>query len=233
MSCPQCQGWSRCPRCGVQLGLRVHVLGDGCAACVSVLCANGAVMSLLCCAVQKRAVGLGVSDHKLQEKLRIVSGSAAGRKLVSFRSPQTRPMMEKVGAGRLVCVLVEEECGGRGEGIVAATSWPCLVTHGQTAACASRRKLVGWRPGHRGLPRLGLGCRCGTVFMELDGHCQLGQLQKPCPAPGWSHASCCLGGPEWESISCLTAACNTKACACAAIESASGLTLQTTLLKRV
>jgi hypothetical protein len=49
-----------------------------------------------CSRVQRRAVGLGVSDHKLQEKLRIVSGSAAGRKLVSFRSPQTRPMMEKV-----------------------------------------------------------------------------------------------------------------------------------------
>jgi hypothetical protein len=44
-------------------------------------------------------VGVGVSDHKLQEKLRIVSGSAAGRKLISFRSPQTRPMMEKVSGG--------------------------------------------------------------------------------------------------------------------------------------
>lgn len=43
---------------------------------------------------------MGVSDHKLQEKLRIVSGSAAGRKLISFRSPQTRPMMEKVSDGR-------------------------------------------------------------------------------------------------------------------------------------
>jgi hypothetical protein len=43
-------------------------------------------------------VGLGVSDHKMQEKLRIVSGSAAGRKLVSFKSPQTRPMMEKVSS---------------------------------------------------------------------------------------------------------------------------------------
>lgn len=43
-------------------------------------------------------MGLGVSDHKMHEKLRIVSGSAAGRKLISFRSPQTRPMMEKVGA---------------------------------------------------------------------------------------------------------------------------------------
>jgi hypothetical protein len=50
--------------------------------------------------VQRRAVGLGVSDHKMQEKLRIVSGSAAGRKLVSFKSPQTRPMMEKVSSCR-------------------------------------------------------------------------------------------------------------------------------------
>lgn len=53
--------------------------------------------------MQKRAVGLGVSDHKLQEKLRIVSGSAAGRKLVSFRSTQTRPMMEKVRVNEACC----------------------------------------------------------------------------------------------------------------------------------
>lgn len=58
---------------------------------------TGAVTCMLrVSVVQKRAVGLGVSDHKMQEKLRIVSGSAAGRKLVSFKSPQTRPMMEKV-----------------------------------------------------------------------------------------------------------------------------------------
>lgn len=59
-------------------------------------CAVLMYATAVCCCVQRRAVGLGVSDHKLQEKLRIVSGSAAGRKLVSFRSPQTRPMMEKV-----------------------------------------------------------------------------------------------------------------------------------------
>eukprot|EP00879_Flechtneria_rotunda_P011571 GHRR01012086.1.p1 GENE.GHRR01012086.1~~GHRR01012086.1.p1 ORF type:complete len:507 (+),score=153.42 GHRR01012086.1:580-2100(+) len=45
---------------------------------------------------RKRVIGLGTSDRKTQEKLRIVAGSAAGRKLVSFRSTQTRPMMEKV-----------------------------------------------------------------------------------------------------------------------------------------
>jgi 16S rRNA G966 N2-methylase RsmD len=46
--------------------------------------------------LQKRAVGLGVSDHKMQQTLRIVAGTAAGKKLVSFRGSQTRPMMEKV-----------------------------------------------------------------------------------------------------------------------------------------
>uniref|UniRef100_A0A383VWY2 Uncharacterized protein n=1 Tax=Tetradesmus obliquus TaxID=3088 RepID=A0A383VWY2_TETOB len=46
--------------------------------------------------LRKRAVGLGVSDHKMQQTLRIVAGTAAGKKLVSFRGSQTRPMMEKV-----------------------------------------------------------------------------------------------------------------------------------------
>jgi hypothetical protein len=50
----------------------------------------------LLCLLQKRAVGLGVSDHKMQQTLRIVAGTAAGKKLVSFRGSQTRPMMEKV-----------------------------------------------------------------------------------------------------------------------------------------
>ncbi|MEW5312951.1 MAG: hypothetical protein WDW38_004548 [Sanguina aurantia] len=46
--------------------------------------------------LKKKAGGRGHSEHKLHSKLRIISGSAAGKGLLSSQGAQTRPMMDKV-----------------------------------------------------------------------------------------------------------------------------------------
>ena len=46
------------------------------------------------------------NESKLHRQLRIVSGSAAGKRLLSSQGAQTRPMMEKVRAPQLIEVLV-------------------------------------------------------------------------------------------------------------------------------
>lgn len=67
---------------------------------------------------------MGTIERNLHRQLQIISGTAAGRRLLSARGAQTRPMMEKVrwalaaGAGRWVLGL------GAGRWLLAAGCWP-------------------------------------------------------------------------------------------------------------
>jgi 16S rRNA (guanine(966)-N(2))-methyltransferase RsmD len=55
--------------------------------------------------MQNKRAGIGTSDKKTQTAMRIIAGSAAGRRLLSPRGSGTRPMMEKVRAALFDSVL--------------------------------------------------------------------------------------------------------------------------------
>ncbi|GBF95605.1 hypothetical protein Rsub_08587 [Raphidocelis subcapitata] len=71
-------------------------------------------------AMRARTAGVGASERRLHRQLKVIAGSAAGRRLVSSRGAQTRPMMEKVRAA--VFDMVQSQAGSVG-GLPQGSRW--------------------------------------------------------------------------------------------------------------
>lgn len=73
------------------------------------------------CPPQNKRAGNDMPEHKLHKQLRIISGSASNRRLLSSRGAQTRPMMEKVRAALFDSII--SRAGGGGGRLPPGSRW--------------------------------------------------------------------------------------------------------------
>ncbi|KAI8465004.1 MAG: hypothetical protein J3K34DRAFT_388167 [Monoraphidium minutum] len=122
-------------------------------------------------AMKARAAGVGASERALHHQLKIVAGSAAGRRLLSARGAQTRPMMEKVRAA--IFDMVQAQAGSVG-GLPPGARWLDLFAG----------------TGSVGLEALSRGAG-EAHFVELDPWVHRRVLGRNIAACGFSRASTC------------------------------------------
>lgn len=112
-----------------------------------------------------------MSEHKLHRQLRIIAGSAGGRRLLSSRGEQTRPMMEKVRAALFDSIL--SRVGG-GAQLPEGSRWLDLFAG----------------TGSVGLEALSRGA-ASTHFVEMDPWVVRNVLGKNIMTCGFRAASTC------------------------------------------
>ncbi|KAG2439881.1 hypothetical protein HYH02_010511 [Chlamydomonas schloesseri] len=99
-------------------------------------------------AMKRKATGKQVLDSKTHSRMRIISGSAAGRQLASSKGSMTRPMMEKVR--QAIFNMIQAQAGSGG-GLPTTARWLDFFAG----------------TGSVGLEALSRGCR-ECHFIELD-----------------------------------------------------------------
>lgn len=122
-------------------------------------------------AMRARAAGVGTTERRLHRQLKIISGSAAGRRLASARGAQTRPMMEKVRAA--IFDMVQSQAGSVG-GLPRGCRWLDLFAG----------------TGSVGLEALSRGAG-EAHFVELDPWVHRRVLKPNIEACGFSRAATC------------------------------------------
>jgi 16S rRNA (guanine(966)-N(2))-methyltransferase RsmD len=114
---------------------------------------------------------VGTTERRLHQQLKIISGSAAGRRLISARGAQTRPMMEKVRAA--IFDMVQAQAGSVG-GLPPGCRWLDLFAG----------------TGSVGLEAMSRGAG-EAHFVELDPWVHRRVLGKNIAACGFSRQSTC------------------------------------------